>query len=680
MSHDDVDTNFANLTAKINEVVNESNTQETKLSGIANNANNYSLPLATSTVPGGIELFSNTDQSVAANSVSTTSSRTYGIQLNSDNQAVVNVPWSNTTYSAASSSALGLSKLGSNTQQNTAAQNATSTASRTYAVQHNSADQLVVNVPWVDDNDYPETATSSTLGLVKIGFTESGKNYPVELSSGKMYVNVPWTDTDTNTTYTAGTGISISGTTISATGGTGGSGADAQTLEPLMLSFYINATTGTTNFTTARSLTTNATNNTQIVGGKFANWGTVEQYIATHMDNRPISIYAVFETDVTETLTSTLQGQEHTFHKIELVGSGNGAQTRGYTKWNVAVNRSYGIIECRCPLTIYDFQITATTTGCNHLFAVHNRYMLLGGYIGFRSTNNIFGDGLFAAYQGAVCYAAVGATNTKGWDFWVDGSHADVYPQSIFKAVAGASIKIFLGKGNFTSGLGKIEFTNTNNIGSGGYADPDVPRIVCAGNLRAATLSHGSQFTIDTNGWPGTYYKNSSITGSGSNSGNNFGPFARNNLVPLPTDYAPGTGPREAAAVYFRGVNNVLGIHGTFDPSNIDGVSQIVHGGGYQKGIRFTTLPGHVLAAYENHNTLATEVGGNLEEYINNLIEIPTIAGDKLPEIDGVHTDTTDATGALRTTASYRGYASLWTTSLAVDSSTLSNGGFYEAF
>lgn len=44
-------------------------------------------------------------------------------------------------------------------------------------------------------------ATSSVLGLIKIGYTESGKNYPVELnSSGQAFVNVPWTDT--NTTYT----------------------------------------------------------------------------------------------------------------------------------------------------------------------------------------------------------------------------------------------------------------------------------------------------------------------------------------------------------------------------------------------------------------------------------------------------------------------------------------------
>ena len=141
MSHDDVDTNFENLRAKINEVIGEVGTNTSKLSGIATGANNYSLPLATSTVRGGIELFSNTDQSVAANSASSTSGRTYGIQLNSANQAVVNVPWSNTTYSAASSSVLCLSKLGSGTQQNTAANSVSSTASRTYAVQHNSADQ-----------------------------------------------------------------------------------------------------------------------------------------------------------------------------------------------------------------------------------------------------------------------------------------------------------------------------------------------------------------------------------------------------------------------------------------------------------------------------------------------------------------------------------------------------------
>ena len=46
--------------------------------------------------------------------------------------------------------------------------------------------------------------SSSTRGGVKIGYSENGKNYPVELSSEKMYVNVPWTDN--NTTYSVGDG------------------------------------------------------------------------------------------------------------------------------------------------------------------------------------------------------------------------------------------------------------------------------------------------------------------------------------------------------------------------------------------------------------------------------------------------------------------------------------------
>jgi len=60
----------------------------------------YTLPTATSTVLGGIELFSDTVQTVAANTVSTTASRTYGLQLNAAGQAVVNVPWvdTNTVY------------------------------------------------------------------------------------------------------------------------------------------------------------------------------------------------------------------------------------------------------------------------------------------------------------------------------------------------------------------------------------------------------------------------------------------------------------------------------------------------------------------------------------------------------------------------------------------------------
>lgn len=48
------------------------------------------------------------------------------------------------------------------------------------------------------------TASSTTKGGITLGYSQSGKNYPVVLdSNGKAYVNVPWIDT--NTTYSLAT-------------------------------------------------------------------------------------------------------------------------------------------------------------------------------------------------------------------------------------------------------------------------------------------------------------------------------------------------------------------------------------------------------------------------------------------------------------------------------------------
>lgn len=113
----------------------------------ANNNLTITNILATNALRGGVKLFNNTDQTVAANTVTTTASRTYGLQLNSSDQGVVNVPWTDTVYTL-------------------------------------------------------PVATSSALGGIKIGYTETGKNYPVELDSEKAYVNVPWTDNNTQNTTT----------------------------------------------------------------------------------------------------------------------------------------------------------------------------------------------------------------------------------------------------------------------------------------------------------------------------------------------------------------------------------------------------------------------------------------------------------------------------------------------
>lgn len=42
-------------------------------------------------------------------------------------------------------------------------------------------------------------AVDGTRGGIQVGYTANGRNYPVQLSGEKAYVNVPWTDT--NTTY-----------------------------------------------------------------------------------------------------------------------------------------------------------------------------------------------------------------------------------------------------------------------------------------------------------------------------------------------------------------------------------------------------------------------------------------------------------------------------------------------
>ena len=93
---------------------------------------------------------------------------------------------------AATSSSLGLVKLGSDTVQSTAANSVTSTSSRTYAVQKNSNGQLVVNVPWAT------SSASIPSDLAKI--VNSGGNYikierygsssyGMRIQTGKVSVN-----------------------------------------------------------------------------------------------------------------------------------------------------------------------------------------------------------------------------------------------------------------------------------------------------------------------------------------------------------------------------------------------------------------------------------------------------------------------------------------------------------
>lgn len=74
----------------------------------------YTLPLASNNTRGGIKLSGST-QGGTPNGITATSGRTYAVQVNSNEQAVVNVPWTDTKYTlpTASSSTLGGIKVGS---------------------------------------------------------------------------------------------------------------------------------------------------------------------------------------------------------------------------------------------------------------------------------------------------------------------------------------------------------------------------------------------------------------------------------------------------------------------------------------------------------------------------------------------------------------------------------------
>ena len=154
-----------------------------------------SIPKATTSALGGVMLGY------------TNSGRNYKLELDSNGKAFVNVPWTNTTYSNATTEVSGLmstsdkSKLDGITSSADAVSFSRTLSSGTKigTITINGANTDIY-APTAGTSPIYGQATSSTLGLVKIGYPESGKNYPVELnSSGQMYVNVPWTDN--NTTY-----------------------------------------------------------------------------------------------------------------------------------------------------------------------------------------------------------------------------------------------------------------------------------------------------------------------------------------------------------------------------------------------------------------------------------------------------------------------------------------------
>lgn len=170
-----------------------------------------SIPQASSSALGGIKIGYSDN------------GRNYAVELDSSGKAYVNVPWTdtNTIYNVATTGANGLMSSSDKSKLDgiQAGADAVSFSRSLF-----SGTKIgTININGTNTDIYAPTArepvkygvaTSTTLGLVRIGYPESGRNYPVELnSSNQMYVNVPWTDS--NTTYSAGAGLSLSGTAFS---------------------------------------------------------------------------------------------------------------------------------------------------------------------------------------------------------------------------------------------------------------------------------------------------------------------------------------------------------------------------------------------------------------------------------------------------------------------------------
>lgn len=126
------------------------------------------------------------------NKVTLLNAGTYTLLFDGSNYNIVLTSY--TTYGIATASKAGLVKPNSVITKPTI--NAvTTTAGKYYHVQMSSDGNMFVNVPWSPGSYTLPLAANGTKGGIQIGYSESGTNYAVKLSSEKAYVTVPWTDT-----------------------------------------------------------------------------------------------------------------------------------------------------------------------------------------------------------------------------------------------------------------------------------------------------------------------------------------------------------------------------------------------------------------------------------------------------------------------------------------------------
>lgn len=189
--------------------------------GIDNDSKAMFVKNATTTIPGAIKLAWTRDKEINIISGGLVEDRNYGVEVDSTGKAFVNVPWIDTqaevSISPAKPDTYGLVKVAGVRNTAITTVQGTEQPDRNYGVELDSEGKAFVNVPWTSTQSGTAEITYSTgTGLTMDGTTfkanlkseiaaendsnnvsnTSNRQYAVVSDkSGFLSVNVPWTDT-----------------------------------------------------------------------------------------------------------------------------------------------------------------------------------------------------------------------------------------------------------------------------------------------------------------------------------------------------------------------------------------------------------------------------------------------------------------------------------------------------
>ena len=194
--------------------------------GLTYDSTNNNLSVGSKITAGGTMIASggnssewNTayDNSITALNVTGTTTKT--LTATQQDGGTLTTSWAdnNTEYGMMTATTLGLGKLEDNTTQTVAANSVSATAGKTYGIQKNSSNQLVVNVPWTDSQNLVSSVDESTANNLKgILVNPTTGDVKVGLDINGLAALTTPAGADTLPIYDAGTNKKVSVTSLAA--------------------------------------------------------------------------------------------------------------------------------------------------------------------------------------------------------------------------------------------------------------------------------------------------------------------------------------------------------------------------------------------------------------------------------------------------------------------------------